>query len=224
MAEVSTKGYKGIGMEGLIATWYAKNAVRDMAAYRADARTVATNTPAGGTVLDLAPGPGYLAIEVAKLGGYHVVGLDVSKTFVDIARQKAREAGVQVDFQQGNASQMPFADDSFDLIVSRAAFKNFADPVGALNEMYRTLKPGGKGLIIDLNKDVSPRDIDEYVDGMHAGAVDTLFMKATFRYMLIPRAYTRESFTSLAAQSTFGGCRIDAHSIGLDVWLEKPAA
>ncbi|MFN8484798.1 MAG: class I SAM-dependent methyltransferase [Anaerolineae bacterium] len=222
MAQASAKGYKGIGMEGFIASWYAKNQTRDMAAYRSDARIVAANTAVGGAILDLAPGPGYLAIEVAKLGDFRVVGLDVSKTFVNIARQKAAEAGVQIDFQEGNASQMPFADDSFDLIVCRAAFKNFADPIGAMNEMYRTLRPGGKGLIMDLNKDVSPQTLAEYVDSMHASVLDTLFMKAAFRYMLLPRAYTGQSFAAMARQSRFGRCRVEARSVGLDVWLDKP--
>jgi protein-L-isoaspartate O-methyltransferase len=60
-----------------------------------------------------------------------VTGLDISKTFVGLARKNAEKSGVHVRFEQGNASRMPFSDQSFDFLVCRAAFKNFADPIGA---------------------------------------------------------------------------------------------
>lgn len=65
------------------------------------------------------------------------------------------QEAVEVNFRQGNASAMPFADNTFDLIFCRAAFKNFSQPVEAMNEMYRVLKPGARALIIDLRKDAS---------------------------------------------------------------------
>ena len=48
---------------------------------------------------------------------------------------------------------MPFEDNEFDFVLCRAAFKNFSEPVAALREMHRVLKPGGKALIIDLRRD-----------------------------------------------------------------------
>jgi ubiquinone/menaquinone biosynthesis C-methylase UbiE len=138
------KAYKGIGMEGPIATWYAKNTGRDMREYRKIAQAVAGRLPGGSSVLEVAPGPGYLAIELAKLGDYRITGLDISKSFVRIARENARRAGVTIDFLRGGAAQMPFPDESFDFVVCRAAFKNFSDPVGALDEIHRVLRPGGK--------------------------------------------------------------------------------
>ena len=92
--------------------------------------------------LEVAPGPGYLAVEMARTGRVLVTGLDVSRTFVQIAEQNAREAGVSVDFRQGDAAAMPFADDSFDLVVCQAAFKNFTLPQTAIAEMHRVLRPG----------------------------------------------------------------------------------
>src|SRR5579884_3254313 len=121
MTTATSKGYKGIGMNGFVATWYAKNTQKNIAAYRRSAQQVAEMAAPGATILELAPGPGYLSIELAKLGNYHIVGLDISATFVEIAREKAREAGVAIDFRQGNASHMPLADDSFDVLVCSAA-------------------------------------------------------------------------------------------------------
>jgi ubiquinone/menaquinone biosynthesis C-methylase UbiE len=61
---------------------------------------------------------------------------------------------------------MPFEKDSFNFILCSAAFKNFADPLGTLQEMYRVLKPGGQSLIIDLRKDAPSSGIAQAVDQM----------------------------------------------------------
>ncbi len=137
------KGYKGLGMEGALARWYARNtASRD---HRKTAELVAARVADGACVLEVAPGPGFMAIELARLGAYRVTGLDISKTFVEIATANARAAGVVVEFRHGNASEMPFpVPGSFDFIVCQAAFKNFSEPVRALCEMHRVLKPAGK--------------------------------------------------------------------------------
>ena len=62
---------------------------------------------------------------------------------------------MNVDFRQGDAAHMPIADGRYDFIICTAAFKNFTDPVGALREMCRVLRPGGKALIIDLRRGVA---------------------------------------------------------------------
>src|SRR6476620_5760359 len=95
------KGYKGIAMEGPIATWYARNTRSRLEEQRELAHRIAERVPAGGRVLEVAPGPGYLSIELAKLGKCEVTGLDISETFVKIERQNAAEAGVKVDFNHG---------------------------------------------------------------------------------------------------------------------------
>ena len=117
------KGYKGVGMEGKVAAWYAKNTAKDMAEFRALADRLSGLLSRGCRVLEVAPGPGYLAIELAKRGPYEVTGLDISKTFVEIAARNARQASLEIDFRQGNAAAMPFSANTFDLIVCRAAFK-----------------------------------------------------------------------------------------------------
>jgi ubiquinone/menaquinone biosynthesis C-methylase UbiE len=91
--------------------------------------------------------------------GYSVTTLDISKTFVDIARDNANRAGVAVDVWHGDAAHMPFGDASFDLVVCMAAFKNFNDPVGAIDEMHRVLGPGAEASIYDLRKDATRHEI-----------------------------------------------------------------
>jgi ubiquinone/menaquinone biosynthesis C-methylase UbiE len=77
---------------------------------------------------------------------------------------------------------MPFADASFDFVVCMALFKNFADPVGALNEIHRVLKPGGQASIYDLRKNAAHQDIDAEVRNMHLSASNALLTRWIFRF------------------------------------------
>jgi|SRR5580700_1849164 ubiquinone/menaquinone biosynthesis C-methylase UbiE len=187
----SAKPYKGFGMEGAVARWYAALTKKSLEDFKALARRTAEQIPLHSKVLEVAPGPGYFAIELAKLGDYEIAGLDISETLVEIACANAAKAGVQVDFRRGDASNMPFADETFDFLLCRAAFKNFSEPKRALEEMHRVLKRGGQALIIDLRRDASRESIRQAVDGMNLGVVNAIITKLTFRFMLLKRAYTK---------------------------------
>jgi ubiquinone/menaquinone biosynthesis C-methylase UbiE len=217
-----TKGYRGAGMEGFIARWYAKNMEKnEMDEYRRAAEEVAGEAPEGGTILELAPGPGFMTIELARTGRYTVTGLDISKTFVDIATRKAREAGVTVEFKQGNASAMPFESDLFDFVACWSAFKNFADPLGALNEIHRVLKPGGRALIDDLRGDATIEAVRGRVGKMGLNRLNALITRWTFRHVLLKRAYTMPEFERLLAASDFSRFEVREKEIELAVRLWK---
>ena len=216
-----TKAYKGIGMEGPIAKWYARTTRKDLSEFKTLAKRVSGELAKGARVLEVAPGPGYFAIELARLDEYKITGLDISETFVDIARKNAQEEGVDIDFRLGNVSRMPFNDHSFDWIVCRAAFKNFADPVGALREIYRVLAAGGKAVIIDLRKDAPPQEIDAHVDKMNVGKLNSVFIKLAFRLMLLRRAYTRQDFEGLIEQSGFQKSEFADAPVGFEITLAK---
>jgi ubiquinone/menaquinone biosynthesis C-methylase UbiE len=216
------KGYKGLAMEGFVARWYTKTrgSESQIADWRQQAAQLTRGLPEGAAVLEVAPGPGYFAIELARLGRFHVTGLDISHTFVEIASENARQAGVQVDFREGDASHMPFADASFDLIVCQAAFKNFSRPDAALDEMYRVLRDGGTAVIQDMRKEASAAAIRDEVNRMHLGPVRA-FMTRGALGSLRRRAYAEEQFARLAAESAFGGCEITADGIGMEIRLTK---
>jgi ubiquinone/menaquinone biosynthesis C-methylase UbiE len=175
-------------------------------------------------VLEVAPGPGYLAVELAKLGRYRITGLDISRSFVRMATEYAAREAVDVEFRQGDAASLPFPNETFDFIVCRAAFKNFSNPAAALSEMHRVLRPGGRALIIDMRNDASNEAIDLTVDDMRLGRVDAFLTRAIFKHMLRRRAYSRDDFTRMAAASPFGRADIKAAAIGFDVWLRKSSA
>jgi 2-polyprenyl-3-methyl-5-hydroxy-6-metoxy-1,4-benzoquinol methylase len=128
----NTKPYKGLGMEGAVAKWYASLTKKSLDDFKALARRIAEQISPNSKVLEVAPGPGYCAIELAKLGDYEIVRLDISKAFVEIASANAAKAGMRVDFRRGNVSDMAFGDDTFDFVFCRAAFKNFTEPKRAL--------------------------------------------------------------------------------------------
>jgi ubiquinone/menaquinone biosynthesis C-methylase UbiE len=210
------KAYRGVGMEGPIAAWYAKNTGRDLSRFTKTARRIAARVAPGSAILEVAPGPGYLAIELAKRG-YRVTALDISASFVRIARENAAASGVPVDVRHGNASAMPFADASFDAIVCVAAFKNFTDPLGAIDEMHRVLRPGGEASIFDLRKDATREEIDAEVRAMHLSAWNTMLTRWTFEHMLVRRAYSRERLERMAGQSRFGRAAVEGDGIGLEL-------
>src|SRR4051812_3735258 len=132
MFTMNQRAYRGLPMEGPIATWYTRNLSRDLRRFTATAQTIAGRAYAGSRILEVAPGPGFLAIELAARG-YQLAAVDISRTFVRIAGENAAQAGVAIDFRHGNAAALPFDADRFDYAVCTAAFKNFRDPVGALN-------------------------------------------------------------------------------------------
>jgi ubiquinone/menaquinone biosynthesis C-methylase UbiE len=221
MAKTMAKGYKGMGMEGSVARWYEKNTRKDMNQYQELAIRLESNLSAGADVLEVAPGPGFLSIELAKSGKLHVTALEISKTFVELAGRNAADAHVNVDIQQGNASAMPFRDDSFDLLVCRAAFKNFSEPVKALREMHRVLRPGASGVIIDLRRDTPMSAIREYVNGSDLSRINRWMTLLTFRFMLLKRAYTRPEIEQMLAQVPFRRAEVHEIAIGMEVWFEK---
>jgi ubiquinone/menaquinone biosynthesis C-methylase UbiE len=213
------KPFRGIGMQGFLANWYAKNTAVDIEDFRRTAQMIACRLVSGAHVLEIAPGPGYLAIELARLGAFSITGVDISKSFVRMATENARRAGVNIEFRLGDAHALPFASGSLDCIVCRAAFKNFSDPVTALREMRRTLKPDATALIVDMRKDVSDATIDEFVKSRAGGRANALMTGWTFKHMLRKRAYSRSDMLVMATTAGFTGCDITEASIGMEVRL-----
>jgi ubiquinone/menaquinone biosynthesis C-methylase UbiE len=213
------KGYKGVGMEGLVAAWYARQTGKDIDEFRNVARRLATHIKPRDRVLEIAPGPGYLAIELAKLTGCRMVGVDISNSFVRIANENAAKAGVDIAFDHGDAADLSLPGNAFDLIVCRAAFKNFARPLAALDEMHRVLKANGTALIIDLRKDFSPQEVKDYVKDK--GAINAALIKLTFNTMLKKRAYTQDGIMQLVSQSQFRSGDLHLNALGFELWLRK---
>jgi ubiquinone/menaquinone biosynthesis C-methylase UbiE len=218
------KPYAGIQMEGPLATWYAHTTGRDTRRHQQSARAIADRLPPGSRVLEVAPGPGYFAVALAQLGDFRITGLDISRSFVRIAAENARRAGVSIDFRHGDVARMPFPSDSFDFVVCQAAFKNFPDPVAALDEIHRVLRPGGRAAIQDLRKEAPREAIDAEVRAMGLSPLNAFLTRWTFRLGLLRAAYSREALQAVVARSRFGGGEIVEDGIGFELGLLKAAA
>jgi len=209
-----------MGMEGSTARWYDRTTRKALADFKALADRIAALLPPGAEILEIAPGPGFLSIELAKRG-FHVRGVDISKSFVVIARKNAAAECVNVPFEQGNASALSLGDASVDFVVCRAAFKNFAEPVKALAEMRRVLKPGGMALVIDMRRDISLAEVRQYVKAQDVSIINRWFMMFVFRHMLIKRAYTLEAMRKMALDAGWVAPRVELAPFGFEAWLTR---
>ncbi len=105
-------------------------------------------------VLDLATGTGDVAIAVAgRWPTARVVGTDVSRGMLEVARGKIRRAGLdaRVDLGLGSAEAIPFGDASFDAVTIAFGIRNVADRARALREMARVTRPGGRVVVLELS-------------------------------------------------------------------------
>jgi ubiquinone/menaquinone biosynthesis C-methylase UbiE len=223
MNEVHGKRFKLVPeMEGALARWYARQRGTDsqMEEYRTQAARLTDGLADGAAVLEVAPGPGYLAIEIARPGRFRVTGLDISRTFVQIATEYARRAGVGVEFHRGDVASMPFPEESFDLVVCQAAFKNFARPVVALNEMHRVLRTGATAVIQDLSREATRSDIDAEVARMRLTRLNAVMTRSALS-MLRCRALSRARLERVAADSAFRTCDIHGDGVSIEMRLTK---
>ena len=95
-------------------------------------------------VLDAGCGSGRLTVAVA-LGGVAVTGMDTNAAQLEVAAQRAAEEGVAVTLLEADFNEaLPFADATFDAVVSRLSVMAATDPVATLRELARVLEPGGR--------------------------------------------------------------------------------
>ena len=114
------------------------------------------NARPGHVILDLAGGTGDLAREFARIVGErgHVVLADINAAMLEHGRRRLVDAGIagNVELAQVDAETLPFADNTFDRISIAFGLRNITDKAGALAEMNRVLKPGGKVLILEFSE------------------------------------------------------------------------
>ncbi|WP_338413757.1 class I SAM-dependent methyltransferase [uncultured Sphaerotilus sp.] len=106
----------------------------------------------GARVLDVACGTGIVAREAAPLVGEggQVVALDMNPAMLAVGRSLPAPAGAAIDWREGNAMALPFADRSFDTVLCQHGLQFFPDRVGALREIRRVLATGGRVQVMVL--------------------------------------------------------------------------
>jgi SAM-dependent methyltransferase len=97
----------------------------------------------GERVLDIGTGTGALALRLAKSGA-DVTGVDLAPALIDTARRLAADAGIDVTYEVGDAEQLPYGDDSFDVITSSVGSMFAPDHRRVAAELARVCRPGGR--------------------------------------------------------------------------------
>ncbi len=114
-------------------------------------------------VLDIGTGTGFLAIIMAELG-HDVTGVDVSEGMMSYAKQHAADRNVAVAFIKTQGEEMPFEDNTFDVIVNCRLLWTLIDPVKSFKEWLRVLKPGGRMFSFMRKKSDRPMKKMNYYD------------------------------------------------------------
>jgi ubiquinone/menaquinone biosynthesis C-methylase UbiE len=107
---------------------------------------------AGCAVLDVGCGDGSLTRAFRRSGAARIAGCDADPRMVARAGMEARRAGAEIAYAVARAEQLPFRDDSFDLVTMITVLAFVPEPERALREIARVLKPGGRLVVGDLGK------------------------------------------------------------------------
>lgn len=105
-------------------------------------------------ILDVATGTGDLALEANKRLGCKVVGVDISTEMLKVAKEKIARRHLQemISVQEGDSENLPFEDNHFDAVMVAFGVRNFENLHKGLSEMARSLKVGGKMVVLEFSK------------------------------------------------------------------------
>lgn len=148
-------------MTGVVATAYDRLASRWLLKplYRSVAQTLAAGVRPSGRVLDVGTGPGRLLVELSRRRpDLRLAGVDPSQDMVDLAQRHLDRSGraAQVEVRLAGAEELPFPTAHFDAVVSTLSGHHWADPVAAVAEQHRVLRPGGSLWLVDSRRHAAP--------------------------------------------------------------------
>jgi ubiquinone/menaquinone biosynthesis C-methylase UbiE len=142
------------------------NAISGTAIFQRHYELVARDVAHYGTascILDIGTGPGQLLLAMRKVvPATRLAGVDISPAMIAKAQRniKISDGDHQIEVGVADANALPFADETFDRVVSTGSLHHWKDPVRAFSEVYRVLKPDGYALVYDLVRDM-PKQICE---------------------------------------------------------------
>jgi SAM-dependent methyltransferase len=166
----------------------------------------------GEWVLDLATGTGNAALLAARAAGT-VTGLDAASRLIDVARQRAADAGIEAKFVLGDVQALPFPDASFDVALSVFGLVFAPDADRAFAEMMRVLRPAGRAL---LTAWIPAGPIDAMV-GVFARAITAATGASSPRFAW----HDTQAVSELAARN---GAEVQFRDSELRILAESPEA
>jgi ubiquinone/menaquinone biosynthesis C-methylase UbiE len=179
-----------------------------------------------GSILDLGTGPGYLPLEIAEISpSITVIGLDLSPRLIEMAQDNALKAGVadRIHFQFGSAASLPFADKTFDMVLSTGMLHMVKDPVKIFQEIYRVLKPGSQAWIWDPARVSAGMDKGKWKASLNLWEKMALWLFMVFNYVNPGQPYNRIQVEKIIAQTEFCDFLVikEGPEIKITLWKEE---
>lgn len=177
-----------------------------------------------GRVLDIGTGSGRLAVELARAKGcrFDIVALDISKDMLGKARENARHYEVEnkITFLHATAAALPFADDSFDLVISYASLHHWFEPVTVFNEIARVTKEDGQAIIRD-NKRVYDSPAWKPIIWLASRFMNRRHRENWPKAILA--SYTIPEVRDILRRSKLRDYRVKSDFVFIDLCIEAPA-
>lgn len=153
-------------------------------------------------VLDIATGTGTVALALAEEANAEcrIMGIDITQSMLDAARKNVDATGLGdvFDFQQASAEELPFADNSYDVVTSSLALHHTNVPA-VLKECHRVLRPGGRVVIADVTANKTWRS----PVGAFYRLMDQIYMLGTESNDLFCQFHTQEEWLNLMHNAGF---------------------
>lgn len=169
-----------------------------------------------GDGLDLGTGPGYIAVQMAQQRpALRMVGLDLAAHMLEKAVRLAARAGLDGRglWPQADGHDLPFADGTFDLVVSSLALHHWHDPLRILDEIARVLKPEGRYYIADVCREVNLfQRLFAYASVPVASLPFGSYLGYGGYYESVRAAYTQDEARDLLARSALPPGRVSVAS------------
>ena len=177
-----------------------------------------------GRILDVATGTGDLAIAMARrIRDVQVLGVDLSEQMLAVARRKIEARGLdgRIVLDRGDAERLAVADASVDVATVAFGVRNFGDLGAGLRELARTIKPGGKVVILEFSRPRNRafRALYEFYSYKILPRIGGLVSRDKRAYEYLPASVGEfpvpEEFMGMMARAGFGNCRARSQSFGI---------
>ena len=177
-----------------------------------------------GRILDVATGTGDLAIAMARrIRDGQVLGVDLSEQMLAVARRKIEARGLdgRIVLDRGDAERLAVADASVDVATVAFGVRNFGDLGAGLRELARTIKPGGKVVILEFSRPRNRvfRALYEFYSYKILPRIGGLVSRDKRAYEYLPASVGEfpapEEFMAMMARAGFRNCRARSQSFGI---------
>ena len=177
-----------------------------------------------GRILDVATGTGDLAIAMARrIRDVQVLGVDLSEQMLAVARRKIEARGLdgRIVLDRGDAERLAVADASVDVATVAFGVRNFGDLGAGLRELARTIKPGGKVVILEFSRPRNRvfRALYEFYSYKILPRIGGLVSRDKRAYEYLPASVGEfpapEEFMAMMARAGFRNCRARSQSFGI---------